>query len=142
MGGGAFKVNFANGEGVVENFADCIICTQTLQMIFCFETAIKNLSRMLKPGGTLLLTAHCIAQISMYDYTNWGEYWRFTPMCLSELLKKYFGNVEVKAFGNVKTATGLLYGLSAEDLDASDFEYDDEQYSALVAGVARKEMDL
>ena len=136
--GGALKVNFATGDGVKEDFADCIICTQTLQMIFDFENVIKNLSRMLKTGGTLLLTAHCIAQISMYDYSNWGEYWRFTPKCVSELFKKHFDDVEIKAFGNVKTATGLLYGLSAEDFDASDFEYDDEQYTVIVAVAARK----
>lgn len=136
--GGALKVNFATGDGVIDGFADCIICTQTLQMIFDFENAIRNLSSMLKPGGALILTAHCIAQISMYDYANWGKYWRFTPKCISELFKKYFDDVEVKAFGNVKTATSLLYGLSAEDLVASDFEYDDEQYTVIIGVCAKK----
>jgi len=134
------KGNFETGEGIEENFADCIICTQTLQMIFNTENAIKNIYKMLKPGGTLLLTGHGISQISLYDYINWGEYWRFTKKSLSVLLGKHFAEDEIKvsSYGNVKVSMAFLYGLACEDLDEEIFSVNDEQYQLVVCGVAHK----
>ena len=77
----------------------------------------------------------------MSDYARWGEYWRYTPKAMKQVLGKYFGmqNTEVFNYGNVKTITSMLYGLCAEDLKAEDFEYHDEQYTMIVAAFVRKE---
>src|SRR5688572_11384169 len=40
-------------ESLKENFADCFICTQTLNFIYNFDDAIRGTYFLLKPGGTL-----------------------------------------------------------------------------------------
>lgn len=137
--GSIIKGNFETGEGIQENVMDCIICTQTLQMIYDVDTAVANMKKMLKQGGVLLLTTHGISQLSMYDYRNWGEYWRFTCLSLRKLLEKHFERVvKVESFGSVKTAVAQLYGLTIEDLEQQDFLHNDEQYPIIVCGIARK----
>jgi SAM-dependent methyltransferase len=39
---------------------DCIILTQTLQMIYEMKVALRHLHRIIKPGGVLLMTSHGI----------------------------------------------------------------------------------
>ncbi len=48
---------------------DCIVLTQTLQLIFELEQAVRLLDEALKPGGILLLTVPGISQI---DRDEWG----------------------------------------------------------------------
>ena len=42
---------------------DCILCTQTLHLIYDVRSAISTLHRILKPGGVLLVTVPGISQI-------------------------------------------------------------------------------
>lgn len=134
------KGNLATGEGIQENLVDCLICTQTIQFIYDVGSTIKNVYRLLKPGGIALVTASGIAQLSMYDYRNWGEYWKFTRKSLELLFGSCFimDNIEIQAYGNVKTAMGFLYGLTVEDLDESDLNFNDEQYTVTYGVIARK----
>ncbi|SEJ04190.1 Methyltransferase domain-containing protein [Lachnospiraceae bacterium A10] len=134
------KMNLATGEGVKENFADCIVLTQTIQMIYEVDEVIKNLKKLLKPGGVVLITAHCIGQISLNDYNNWGEYWRFTDLAFEKLLKKEFKDVKVQAYGNVKALICFLYGLCLEDMSEEELDYFDAQYPMIVAASVRKEI--
>lgn len=132
--------NFETGEGVIDELVDCIICTQTLQYIFDLQSAIRNIYRLLKPGGTALITVPGIKPLCEYDNKNWGEHWSFT----SESVKKLCSLVcesdayEVKQYGNVKTVTAYLYGLCVEDMKPSDFEYQDSQYPFLVCAKIMK----
>ena len=61
-------------------------------------------------------------------------------MSLKMLFEKSFGqgNVDVITYGNAKTAAAMIFGLCAESLDLSDFDYDDMQYPVVVAAVCRK----
>lgn len=139
-GENVIKGDFATGEGIRENTVDCLIFTQTLQHIFDKEKTIRNIYKVLKPGGAALLTSGFIAQLSPYDYYNWGEFWRLTDQSMKKLLMGQFeGNkIKVRSYGNVKTAMSFLYGLCQEDLEETDYSYDDEQYPVIVAGIAQK----
>ncbi len=134
-GWGGLKGNLATGEGIVENYADCLICTQTLQHIYDIRSSIANIYRLLKPSGTALITNGCIGELSLYDYNNWGEYWKCTDMAMKELFCECFENekIDVKSYGNVKMAIGFLYGMCAEDFSEEDFNYQDVQYPMIVA---------
>lgn len=140
-GWGGIKGNFATGEGIEENMVDCLIFTQTLQHIYDMKNTIKYIYKCLKPNGVVLITSGVIAELSLYDYHNWGEYWRMTDQSLKLLLGEQFAEnkIKVSSYGNVKTAIAFLYGLCREDLQQKDFDYNDEQYPLVVAGVARKE---
>lgn len=139
-GEGVIKGNLATGEGITENMVDCLICTQTIFFIYDIHNCVKNIYKLLKPEGRALITCSLIAPIAMYDYENWGEYWRFTDQSLRRLFEECFDseNIEIISYGNMKTAIAFLYGLCAEDLPASAFEFDDKQYPMIVAAVVKK----
>lgn len=139
-GENVIKGDFTTGEGIQENMVDCLIFTQTLQHIFDKEKTIGNIYKVLKPGGVVLLTSGFIAQLSLYDYHNWGEFWRLTDQSMKRLLMGKFeeSKINILSYGNVKTAISFLYGLCQEDLDEADYSYDDEQYPVIVAGIAQK----
>lgn len=139
-GENTIKVNLSTGEGIKEGILDTLICTQTIQFIFDLPIVMKNIVRMLNSNGTALITAHGVAQISPYDYRNWGEFWRFTDKSLKELVEKTCDGVEVNVYtyGNVKACVALLYGLCIEDMDAKDLEYTDNQYPMVLGMTIRK----
>lgn len=140
-GKGVIKGDLETGEGIPADSVDCFICTQTIQFIYDIHSAVRTIYRMLKPGGTALVTAHCLGQISLYDYHNWGEYWRFTDQSMRKLFSEAFADSDiiVQSWGNVKTAVAYLYGLCAEDLKEEDFALQDEQYPVVVTAVVRKQ---
>jgi len=113
---------------------DCIILTQTLQVIYDIKAAVSTLSRILKCGGVVLTTVPGICQISRYDMDRWGDFWRFTTLAARRLFEEAFPaeNVEVKAYGNVLAATAFLYGLVAEDLRDEELLDSDQDYELLI----------
>ena len=140
LGDNVIKGDLVSGEGIDTEFLDCFICTQTIQMIYDFDSAVKNMCRSLKPGGNVLVTLHGISQLSLADYNRWGEYWRFTQKSTEILFNKYFNEVTVSTYGNVKTVTAHLYGLCREDLSSEDYSFNDEQYPLIVTVLATKHL--
>jgi SAM-dependent methyltransferase len=118
---------------------DCFLCTQTLNFVFDPAAALAGARRLLAPGGTLLLTAGGISQISRYDADRWGMFWGFTPQSLAKLLEAAFpGAHEIRSYGNPLAAAALLYGLAVEDLpDPALLDRGDRDYPVLLAAAAR-----
>lgn len=115
---------------IPDNFYDCIIFTQTLQYIYRFEDAISQLKRILKPGGTLLLTVPGLSPISK---DPWSERWQytFTANALRKAFERQFQSakqLEVASYGNVMVATAAMYGLAAEEMSANELNYQDDLY--------------
>ena len=119
---------------------DCIICTQTLHLIYDVGTALATLHDLLTPGGVLLVTVPGISQICRDDAHRWVDYWRFTTHSLTRLCAERFGDqdVSVEAFGNVLAAAAFLYGLATVELDPSALEYRDPDYELVLAARARR----
>ena len=120
---------------------NCIICTQTLHLIYDVEAAIKTLHRILRPGSVLLATMPGISQISRYDMDRWGDYWRFTSASARRLFVAEFHeeDVAVSVYGNVLAATAFLQGLAAEELDQEELDHFDPDYELLIAVRAVKQ---
>jgi SAM-dependent methyltransferase len=115
---------------------DCIICTQTLQMIFDVRAAVMNLERMLRPGGVVLATAHGISRIARReDLDSWGEYWHLTSQAARRLFAEAFTSepLIVKTYGNVLAAVASLHGLAAEELTRAELDAADADYELIVA---------
>jgi SAM-dependent methyltransferase len=118
----------------IEGRYDCIICTQTLQLVYDFRSAVTQLHHWLKPGGVALVSVPGISQISREDMEQTGDYWRFTGAAVRRLFADEFGGgaAEVDVLGNVLAATAFLQGIAAEELDEDDLLEADPQFQMLV----------
>ncbi len=127
-------------DSAPEEQFDCVISTQTLQLIYDLRSAIQSLHRMLRPGGTLLLTVPGITAISREDMDRHGDFWRFTSASVRRALREFFksDHVVVKAYGNVYAATAFLQGLAVEELDQEKLDFFDRDYEVLLGAIARK----
>ena len=122
-----------------EQAFDCIVLTQTLQLMYDVPRAVGSLHRALAPGGAVLVTAPGISQIDGGQWRNtW--FWSFTPLALERLFAEVFGadEVLVEQYGNVFAATAFLQGLAVEDVDISDLQPIDPAYPVIVGVRARK----
>ena len=127
--------DLTKADHLPSNVFDSILFTQTLQVIYDIRTTIATLYRILKPGGVLLATASGMAQLSLVDFDQWGEYWRFTSLSAKLLFEEAFsaGNVTVQSYGNVLAAISFLEGLACEDLEQSELDARDRSYEVLIA---------
>ena len=98
------------------------------------DSAVFHLNRILRPGGTLLVTFSGISQISRYDMKRWGEYWRLTKASAKELFVKHFNqnNINVETYGNVLVAMSYLHGLSSDELTMDELDYNDSDYQVFI----------
>jgi SAM-dependent methyltransferase len=121
---------------------DCIVCIQTLELLYDMRAGLATLHCALKPGGVLLLTTPGIRQLS----TQWAatEFWSLTAVAMKRLLEEQFkpGNVSVETHGNVFAATAFLYGLAVEEFDHIDLDVNDARYPVIVAARASKANDI
>jgi SAM-dependent methyltransferase len=132
--------DLASADQIASNTFDCIVITQTLQFIYNVPAAVRNLHRILKPGGVVLATFPGISQISRYDMDRWGDYWRFTSLSAKRLFGEVFlpENVEVKTCGNVLTAVAFLHGLTAQELKRKELDFHDPDYEVTITVSAKK----
>lgn len=120
---------------IADNTFDCIIITQTLQMIFEVDRAIATLERILKPGGVVLCTSHGMTRVARREgVDDWGEYWHFTSQSKKRLFRAVFPteNVQVSTVGNVFTCICNLHGLAASEVDQSELDTHDPNYEMLL----------
>ena len=95
---------------------DTFICTQTLNFIFEFDTAIENARKLVKGNGYFIGTVSGVAQVSIYDAERWGDFYRFTPEAIDRHLRKHFPHVEIFVYGNHYALMNYLTGHAYEDL--------------------------
>ena len=135
-----FVADLAKGTGVPDAAFDCVILTQTLHLVFDVKSALRTLHRILKPGGTLLLTVP--GTISQIEQGQWRStwYWGFTSLSLERLFAADFPSpgIEITEFGNVLASVAFLEGLVAEEFSQTELEYRDELYPLLLAVRATK----
>ncbi len=124
-----------------ESLFDCILCIQTLFEIYDHAAAIASLHKMLKPGGTLLVTLPGISQrVPANMLGGGGDWWRYTASSAQRLFARSFGeaNVEVTTYGNVLAATAFLHGLVERELTRDELDFHDPDYEVLIAVKAVK----
>lgn len=122
-----------------ERTFDCLVVTQTLQLIYDLRAAVVEMYRALKPGGVLLLTCPGISQIDRGEEgSRWC--WSLTRVSAERMFSGVFGvaNVNVETRGNVYAAVCFLEGLALEEVDAAKLDILDTSYPVIVAVRARK----
>lgn len=118
---------------------DCIIFTQTLHLIYDFKSALHTCYRILKPGGTLLLT---VPGISHIDHGEWRDYWlwSFTDKSIRRLMKECFQekDIEISTYGNVYVAAAFLYGMGLPEFKKDFLFHHDPSYQVIISAKATK----
>lgn len=134
------KGDLSTGEGLEPESVDCLICTQTLPFIYDVQSAADHIVRLLKRGGTALITAGGISQIIQYEKIHYGHFWSFTEQSLKKLFESNedVELVDVIAYGNVKTASAFLYGISSEELKPDEMNAQDSCYQVIIGACVKK----
>jgi SAM-dependent methyltransferase len=112
---------------------DCIVVTQTLQLIYEIDRAIATLHRILRPGGVVLATFPGISQLSGDEWSRtWS--WAFDSRLARRLFASHFGeqSVTVETHGNLLAAAAFLHGLATSDLALAQLDADEEACELLV----------
>ncbi len=134
-----FIGDLADAEHLPSDAFDCIILTQTLQLIYDLHAAVVTLHRILKPGGVLLLTVPGISQI---DHGEWAGtwLWSFTSQVIQRLLAESFdpARLDVAAHGNVLAAIAFLHGMAGHELTRAELEHRDRDFELLITARAVK----
>lgn len=124
---------------IPDNSYDCIILTQVLQFIDEYNLALLECKRILRTGGSLLITVPSISRVDCVAGLE-GDFWRFTEASLGFILRDKFKNLIISSYGNVKTGIGFWIGLSQEEFDKKSFEFNDSNFPILITAVVNKDL--
>jgi SAM-dependent methyltransferase len=111
---------------------ECLLITQTLQLLPDLDTGLGNAWRALAPGGVLLATVPSLSRVDRH--LREVDLWRFTPRGFEQALRRACPDataLEVEGFGNLVTGIAFLLGLAAEELDAEELDYVDPFFPLL-----------
>lgn len=125
--------DLTSAEHIPSDTFDCVILTQTLQLIYDVPAALRTLHRILKPGGVLLTTFPGITHTGDADWqSTW--FWSFTTNSARRLFEEAFGaeRSEIRSHGNVLAATAFLYGLSDRELRREELDHHDPAYDVVI----------
>lgn len=113
---------------------DCIVVTQTLQLIYDLGAAVRTLHRILRPGGVLLAT---FPGITHTQDVQWSAHWcwSLTRTSARRLFEDAFApeRLLIEGHGNVLAAVAFLEGVAAEELASTDLDYHDPAYDVTIA---------
>ena len=133
--------DLTDGDGIPSDAFDCIICTQTLNLIFDVSAALETLNRILAPGGVLLATVPAVCRDTPGAKDQFEDYWRFTSASSKRLLEVQFesGDVQIASYGNVYAAMAFLHGLALDELDIQKLDAHDPKIEVIIGWRARKQ---
>ena len=125
-----------NLDMIESNTYDCLIITQTYVMIDDFHAAVKECFRILKPGGTLLVTMPCLSPV--WNIKN--HCWRFTVASSEYTFGKHVTaeNLLVKSYGNVLSGQAFWVGMAIQDLTKEELDYNDQYFPVIIGTRAIK----
>ena len=126
--------DLVTGDGVPSEAFDCLICTQTLHVIYNMHAAVRTIHAALRPGGVALVTVPGITRSCIPDRDYWGDYWRLTSQSAQRLFGDVFGpgQVRVEAYGNLVTAMGFLQGMAAEEFAEWELQLRDPDFEVVI----------
>lgn len=139
-----FTGDLADAPHLPSDAFDCVILTQTLQLIYDLKGAVATVHRILKPGGVALVTLPGITPVNRQDTESWGNHWcwSFTALSARRLFEEQFApeRVRVETFGNVLASAAFLYGLGQTELTRRELDHRDPDYEMVIALRAQKEV--
>ena len=135
-----FVGDLSNAPQLPDNTYDCIILTQTLQFIYHHHEALRTCFRILKPGGSLLLTVPGITHNDQGEDWSYFWMWSYTQASLKRMLTEIFpaSRVATQTFGNVRVAAAFLYGVGLPEIKKEEMDVHDPNYQVIITARATK----
>jgi SAM-dependent methyltransferase len=134
-----FVGDICNAPHLPDNGFDCIVLTQTLQFIYGYMDALKTCYRVLRPGGTLLIT---VPGLSPVPYDLWGDYclWAFNKASMVRIMSELFSpdQFKINSYGNILVATSFLYGVGLPEMKKEEMDYHDPHFQVIISAKATK----
>lgn len=119
------------------NKFDTIICTQVLNYMLEPMVALRNIRRLLKPGGYLILT---VSGPCYRDRNSEGFKTFWTERGVKDMCKETFGKYNIshlRVYGTFSGAINALLGLKADD----EINTKKTDFNVITGIVCRKETD-
>jgi len=135
-----FVADLTQAGHIPSDAFDCVILTQTLDLIYDVRAALATLQRILKPGGVLLATFPGITRISHDEWAG-SWYWGFTSNSARRMFGESFSSVQIHSYGNVLAASAFLYGFAVEEMQREELDYRDRDYELIVGVRAAKRQE-
>jgi peptidoglycan/xylan/chitin deacetylase (PgdA/CDA1 family)/glycosyltransferase involved in cell wall biosynthesis len=123
-----------HADAIPANTYDCIILTQTLQLVDDIAAVLRECARILRPGGVLLASAPTTIRLDDEAGPD-GDFWRLTEASARKLFAEAFPlqAFDVTVYGNVKACTAFLQGISVEEMPRADLDHVDINFPVTVA---------
>jgi len=101
-------VGTADAIPVADASVDCVLCTQVLQYVPDPDAAIREIRRVLRPGGAVFLSTHGTSFVDRQS----ADRWRWTQHGLAELFDRAgpWTDFEILPAGGVACAAAYLVG--------------------------------
>lgn len=126
-------------DAISDNSYDCVLLVQVLSFIDDAVAAVAEATRILRPGGTLLVTVPGMAPLDPQAPPGL-ESWRFTKNSLRFLFRAHFADrdLEISTWGNIRAGVGIWVGMAQEDFRARELDHVDERYACVLTVRAAK----
>ncbi len=99
---GVDRVENVHSLRMKNNSIGTVLIFDTLEHVENVHRAMKEIHRVLVPGGMVIMSS--VMNFPIHDYPS--DYWRFTPKAF-ELLLKEFSSSEVEFDGNAQFPEGI-----------------------------------
>lgn len=125
----------ATREGTYET----LILRQILHRVYDLAPLVRQVHRVLTPGGILLATAPGTCYAPGWDGAP-ASYWGFTSISLSQLVKENFPahRVEIESWGNALVAVAHLHRVGLRYVSRRALDHRDEHYPLVLTLAAEK----
>ena len=136
-----FVDDITNAASIPSATFDCLVFTQVLVLIRDAPAAMREMCRILKPGGVALITVPGISHISPLADEAAAWSWSFYPNTLRWLLAEAGFEAEtlqVEGWGNLRTTVAFLAGLAQQDLAPEDYAVRDSRFPLIVTARAMR----
>ena len=131
-----YTCDLANAPQIPSDSYDCFLAPNTLGHIKSLEPALQTLLRVVKPGGTLLLSTTTLLPL----LPDGDDYWRMSPQGWREMLGRHWPGceIEIQSHGNCVVAIAAMHGLTVEELTEDELRANDPRFPVLITIRCRK----
>jgi SAM-dependent methyltransferase len=131
-----YTCDLADAREIPADHYDCFLVPNTLQHLAALEPSLRTMLRVVRPGGTILLSAACLLPL----IPDGGDYWRTTPEGWRLMVDAEWPHcdVAIEAYGNSLAAAAAMYGLAHEELSPDELDVRDRRFPVLVTIRCRK----